>query len=572
MVWTRLRTLEAAVVMLALGLRGAAASSIAQTGHARHPLVDAHTYWAQASSLAAGGNPFKEGFYQPPGYPLFLSWLQQLGATDLWGPRLFQMGLGVLTTLCLIAVGRRIGGEGRRWVGAAAGALYTLYPSVLLFELDMLTPSVTSFVMVLLLALVTPHASVWRFGVAGGLAGLVSAVHPSFLIVGVAIWAAGYLHATERRGPMWAASVGLVLGLMPITQANIDRFEHAQFTSNNSGINFYMGNNPDWKRTAFLRPGLRFRQMALEAEPHHRDGFERNDYWMARTLSDIAAAPHTWLGTVGTKALWSFNDTEIPRNEDYRCRTRAGPMSWLDWRLVRYGVVFPFAMLGAICLWRRRSDGRFAVLAWMALHLPVILFIVADRYRLATWPMMCLLAPVGVGAVRDVLANRGRLLWVWLVACLLPWLPLDERTEMDPAWCAHVEGNLAFMDDELERAERLYGEAVRLDPDDWSARVWLAQTLAKRGEVTQAITHLQVVLDGFPDSFPTLRTAAHLQVRQGDPGAGAELMLRAYAVPGERTSTGIKAIKMLQRSGQQERAREILRQDPKLAKRWAQKP
>jgi tetratricopeptide (TPR) repeat protein len=358
---------------------------------------------------------------------------------------------------------------------------------------------------------------------------------------------------------------------MPITQANIDQFNHAQFTSNNAGINFYMGNNPDWKQTAFLRPGLRFRQMALEAEPHKRDGFERNDYWMSRAMSDIAAAPHLWLLTMGTKAVWSVNDTEIPRNEDYRCRTRSGPMEWLGWRVVRYGLVFPFALLGAVVIWRRRSAGMFATLAWVAVHLPVVLFIVADRYRLATWPMMCLLAPFGVGALRASFSSGFWRAVVVVVAIAVPWIPIDSKTDVDLAWCAHVEGNLAFMDGDMAQAEQLYSEAVSLDPDDWSAHTWLAQTLAKRGEFAKAITHLSVVLDGFPDSFPTLRTAAFLHERSGDPATGAELMLRAYAVPGERTSTGIKALRMLKRSGQEGRVQQLLRDDPKLAERWKRK-
>jgi tetratricopeptide (TPR) repeat protein len=557
------------VVALAIALRAAAASSIAQTGHARHPLVDAHTYWSQASALASGGNPFPDGFYQPPGYPLLLSWIQGMGAIDLWGPRLFQLSLGVMTTVCLIAVGRRLGGESQRWVGAAAGALYALYPSTLLFELDLLTPAITSFIMVVLLLLITQTASTWRFGVAGVLAGLSSAVHPSFLIVAGAVCAVGWMHSHSRSSATWATLVGLAIGLMPMTQANIDQFQRARFTSNNAGINFYMGNNPAWKDTAFLRPGLRFRQMALEAEPHKRDGFARNEYWMSRALSDIAAAPHLWLATIGTKALWSVNDTEIPRNEDYRCRTRTGPMAWLGWRLVRYGVVFPFAILGAMLVWRRRSGGQFTVLAWAALHLPVVVFIVADRYRLATWPMMCLLAPFGVGAIRQMLAlGKWRVLIV-LITFVLPWLPLDERTEVDLAWCAHVDANLAYMDGDMGQAETLYTEAVSLDPGDWSAHSWLSQTLAKRGELSEAIAHLQVVLDGFPDSFPTLRTAAYLHDRNGDPAVAAELMLRAYAVPGERTGTGLKALRMLRRSGQNDRVRELLRRDPKLAERWA---
>jgi len=565
----RIRIAEGLVLGLAVVLRVLAAWSVNQTGHARHPLVDAHTYWSQATTLANGGNPFPDGFYQPPGYPLVLSWLQQVGASDLWGPRLLQLGLGLLTTACLMYVGRRLGGSERPWFGAVAGFLYTVYPTTLLFELDLLTPAITSFITVTLLLLVRPQGSFWRFGLAACLAGLASGLHPSFLIVSFAIGVVACLRATKPLPAVTCSVVGLLVGLIPMTQANIDLFQQTQFTSNNAGINFYMGNNPDWKRTAFLRPGLQFRQMALEAEPHKRDGFERNDYWMSRAWSEIAAEPHQWLVALTTKAVWSVSDTEIPRNEDYRCRTRSGPMGWLDFSLVRYGLVFPLALLGALVAWRRRPEARFAVLAWVALHLPVVLFIVADRYRMATWPMMCVLAPFGLDAVRNVRTwGRNRIILLG-VAVILPWLPLDEKTAEDPAWCAHIEGNLAYMDGDMNAAEAAYMDAVRLDPSDWSAQNWLAQTLAKRGEVPQALEHLEVILAGFPDSFPTLRTAAGLKARSGDYAGGAELMLRAYAVPGERTNTGIQALRLLYRSGQKERARELLEQDKKLAKKWA---
>jgi 4-amino-4-deoxy-L-arabinose transferase-like glycosyltransferase len=519
--------------------------------------------------LSAGKDPFVSGFYQPPGYPLFLSALQSVFGTSMWAPRALQLALGCLTTWLLIRLGRQLGGKERPFAGVAAGLMFALYPSVLMFELDLLTPALTIAVLVLILWCCRADSGWFRVGLAAALAGLASAVHPSFMVLGVVVvvWAAWTF---RPRGPaVMAALLGLGLGLAPLAGENLERFDTVQVTSMNAGINFYMGNGRDWKRTSFLRPGLQFRQMALEAEPARRDGFERNAYWKSRAFSDIAAAPHRWLLALGTKAVWSVSDTEIPRNEDMRCRTRKGPLAWLGFRLVRYGLVFPLAFLGALVVWRRRPEGYFVVLAWMALHLPVVLFIVADRYRVVTWPMMCLLAPLGVGEARRWFsvgwARRVGLLG--LVA--LPWLPLDSATDMDPAWCAHIDGNLAFMDGDTGAAEALYVEAVRLDPGDWSARRWLAASLAKRGAYREAIVHTQQILDGFPDSFPTLKTMASYQERTGDIAAAADFMLRAYAVPGRRTSTGMSALRLLERSGQRERMAELLAQDDVLAARWA---
>ena len=125
------------------------------------------------------------------------------------------------------------------------------------------------------------------------------------------------------------------------------------------------------------------------------------------------------------------------------------------------------------------------------------------------------------------------------------------------------------MDGDMEGAEGHYKRAVTLDPADWSAHMWLASALAKRGDIEQASTHLGVILEDFPDSFPTLRMAAKLKAQMGDYAEAADLMVRAYEVPGNRTNTGVRAIRYLLRSGQKARARQMLSMDVELAKRWA---
>jgi 4-amino-4-deoxy-L-arabinose transferase-like glycosyltransferase len=546
--------------------------SLSKTGHGRHTLVDASTYWSQAGQLSAGKNPFKDGFYQPPGYPILLSWLQSAFGENLWAPRCVQLALGVLTVWALIRLGRRLGGQKVPYAGGLAGLLYALYGPPLMFELDLLTPAVTAAVTVAMLWLMRGGGKPLGIAVAAAVAGLASAVHPTFLVLGLVLVVFPLLGAPRKVTAVLPGLLGLVIGLMPMTQANIDRFEQVRFTSTNAGINFYLGNSSDWKRTSFIRPGLGFRKLALEAEPHRRDGFERNSYWRSRAFSDIAAAPHRWLLAMGTKAVWSVNNTEIPRNEDHRCRTVSGPLAWMGWMPVRYGLVFPLAFLGAVGLWRRQREDRFVVVAWAALHLPVVLFIVAARYRIATWPMMCLLAPLGLSQVRawaGAAGLKGR--WPWLGVLVLPFLPIDSKTEMDPAWCAHVEANLSFMDGDFEAAETRYQRAVDLDPNDWSARHWLAVTMMKRRGMGEAVEQVDAILEGFPDSFPMLKLRASLAERMGDPALAAEFMLSAYRVGGDRSRTGMQVLRLWEASAQDDRIGALLATDEKLARRWAQR-
>jgi len=563
--WLERLALSAAVVTRVCG-----GWALSETGHSRHALVDAATYWSQAGQLVAGKDPFRDGFYQPPGYPVLLSWIQSLFGESLWAPRCLQMVLGVLTVWALIRLGRRLGGQHVPYAGGLAGVLYALYSTPLMFELDLLTPAVTAAVTVAMLWLMRGGGKPLGIALAAALAGLASAVHPTFLVLGLVLAVFPMMGAERKVAALLPGFLGLAIGLMPMTQANIDRFEQFRVTSNNSGINFYLGNSADWKRTTFVRPGLGFRKLALEAEPHRRDGFERNAYWRSRAFSDIAAAPHRWLLAMGTKAVWSVNNTEIPRNEDHRCRTLSGPLAWMGWLPVRYGFVFPLAFLGALGLWRRQRADRFVVVAWAALHLPVVLFIVADRYRVATWPMMCLLAPLGLSQAKAWVASgglRGR--WPWLAVLVLPFLPIDSKTEMDPAWCAHVEANLSFMDGDTVTAEAQYMRAVELDPNDWSARHWLAVTMMKRRAFGEAVEHVDAILEGFPDSFPMLKLRSSLAERMGEPAVAAEFMLQAYRVPGDRTRTGMQVLRLWKASGQEGRIQALLAADETLAAQWA---
>lgn len=610
-----LLTIEAAVLLVAIGVRVAGLQAYEQTLFADHPMVDAYTYWEQAEGISRlvqdngasllrywtrpssldGRDPFAEGFYQPPGYPVFLYLLGKLGSgPDLALTRAVQAAMGVATTGLLVLLGRRAGSPlGAPWAGAVAGLLFSLYPTTLLFEQDILTPALTGFLFT---------ASLWllwderprsdeapagplpaRTALAGLLQGLAVVVHPTYLLAsGVsAAWlfrqgwlAPPRIPAGRRLASTLALLLGLGLALSPTAWRNAAIHHQPALVSHNSGVNFYLGNNPGWRDTMFLRPGLPFRKLVLEAEPHERQVHERNDYWWERTQAEIREKPIVWGATVMTKALWSFNDLELPRNEDYRCRTDDGPLAWVGRLPVHYGWVLPLALLGAVGLVRRGGPGGLVPGAWLALHLPLVVFIVSDRYRLATWPLVCIAAAVGVVAVVDQLRRRALPHWSWallLVPLAVAHAPLDRRTDYDEAWCLHVDGNLALMAGDNARAAELYRQALELDPEDWGARDFLARTLYEEGKVDAAAELMEPLVEWFPDHYPTLYFMGRLEEKRGRTNAAADYLGRAYRVPGDRTSTGVRYVRMLVEAGRVDEARavvaadETLRGHPKLA-------
>ena len=576
---------ELAAPVLALLVRGAALFAFAGTPAARHPMVDAFTFWEQAQALARGEDAFPEGYYQPPAYPWLLSRLIALGG----GPSLdvvrgVQLALGVFTAWALARAGRRLL-PGAPALGAAAGLLYALAPAAVLFEQELLSPAWTNACLGgLLLLSVRPDgalglgagpAALARAGGAGLCVGLATALHPTHLLLGAVVGGALLLGARAQaalRPACVVFALGLAAPVAPTAWENFRSDSRLVLVSHNAGVNFWIGNNPDWVETSFLRPGLPFRKLALEAQPDERALPERNAWWSARTWEAIRADVPGWLRRLGAKALWSVSDTEIPRNEDFRCRTRPGEaLGFLRLSPVRYGLLFPLVLAGAFA-WLRAPGRRALVGGWLALHAPLVLFIVADRYRLSTLPAAVLLAVAGGAALRGAWAGRaggwravgptGIALGLGLV---LPWWPLHYRTEMDPADCAYDAANLAFMDEDFPRAEALYREVVEAHPRDMGAHGWLAQLAARRKDWPAAIAHAEVVVDQFPDHFPTLKELGRAREAAGDKAGATDAYLRAYRVPGDRTATGLIVVRLLWEQGRTAELKALLDADPKLA-------
>ena len=175
------------VMVAAAALRLVALSDFEETLFARWPQVDAYTYWDQAQQMFKGKDPFKGGYYQPPGYPWLLAiFFRALGGASLHAVRVFNQLFGFFSNLAILWLGTRLGRAlGRPWVGPLAAALFLLYPTTLLFELDILTPAVTT---ALFLAAITwswsPGLPSPRRALVSGLwLGLVAMIHPTYLLV-----------------------------------------------------------------------------------------------------------------------------------------------------------------------------------------------------------------------------------------------------------------------------------------------------------------------------------------------------------------------------------------------------
>jgi 4-amino-4-deoxy-L-arabinose transferase-like glycosyltransferase len=172
---------------------------------------DTGSYRRLAESILAGWNSYDGS--RTPGYPLFLA----LVGTD---ERVYavQLALGFLTTLLLFYITWRI--SGRAWLAGLAALAHSLNPQQFFFEANLLTETLTTFLIMLSMALLTgvmysKKPALWKTGglavVIGMVAGGAALTRPLFIFLPfwMAFFVLVFWNANNRIRWSFALLVGL---------------------------------------------------------------------------------------------------------------------------------------------------------------------------------------------------------------------------------------------------------------------------------------------------------------------------------------------------------------------------
>lgn len=445
-----------------------------------HLFVDARIYHEIARILAEGSQAMSGPHWQPPFYPRFLSWIY-----GLWGPtpeaaRWVQIVLGSFTAVLVWILAARVVSTRVGWV---AWAILALAGPCVYFDLQLLPASLATFLLVaVLLGLLVglPRDSSFDgrtalvagcAGVGGGLGALTVGNLLLLLPWGVA-WIVlgrprtslptrGTVRRLEgfRRAPgahlrsaRHALALGAVFGAAFLAPLITNTIENHRVSgelipiSYNGGINFWIGNNPDYAATVAIRPGREWQ--ALTAEPLRAGvtGFRaQSDYFVRKSLDWAGSSPGAALSLVFHKLRLFLRGDEIPRNQEiYPFRASShllATLLWIQGLAFPTGLVLPLAGAGAVLAvagsWSgpggsvgpgrripRAGSGRSgptsadsrpdrAALSWLACFvvlyaLSVVAFFATARYRVPLYPALAIFAAVGVERIlRARLAGRG---------------------------------------------------------------------------------------------------------------------------------------------------------------------
>ncbi|MBI2506338.1 MAG: tetratricopeptide repeat protein [Candidatus Latescibacteria bacterium] len=490
----------------ALALRLLYLSEIQHSPFYDAPVVDAKVFLEQARQIAAGqfwGRP--EPFWQPPLYTYFLAgicWL--FPASYFTAIRLAQMLLGSGSCLLTYLVARRVLPPGP---ARLAGILAAAYSMFFYYEGELLAVPLEVFLDLLLLhrlqeALQSGRGRDWA--AAGALAGLAALARPNILLfVGALLlwwgWCARRADPAAWHRPLarrWAQFLlPLLLVVLPVSLRNYLVGGEWTFISTNGGVNFYLGNNPDYDRTVAIHPGRQWEDLVMEPV---RAGLtragEKSAYFYGKAFDYILAQPLDWLGLLLKKTYLFWSGPELKRNQDiYYARRHSLLLSTLLWdRLIAFpfGLLGPLGLLGLAWSWRRPEFALLClyVLAYTA---SVVLFFVAARYRMPVLPVLLIFAAAALAELWAVLQHPT---WPRLARGALPLLALlvllNLRPASDPERDAQLYcdlGEIHLRNGRYEQAVQHSLRALEIEPDYDYARHNLATAYLYQERYAEAI-------------------------------------------------------------------------------------
>jgi len=232
--------------------------------------------------------------------------------------------------------------------------------------------------------------------------------------------------------------------------------------SAHSGINFWIGNNPEANGYPRIPPGLRAGQAAMledsitqaeTAAGHSLKHWEVSAYWSSKAKSFIRNNLGDWLKLVARKLrnFWSafpYDDLSIITSLREQNVIPPG---------LSFGVVAAFAIPGIVFAWRLAPRSRWIIGSFFLSMLAILAVFITERYRLVAAPGLLIFAAFGLSILwQRVSARNLRAVAVYIVVLVASTI-LVAWPQRDPSlWAldAYNSGWQALESNNLPLAEK----------------------------------------------------------------------------------------------------------------------
>ena len=535
-----------------------------------------HFYDDWAQKVVGGQFTDHHAFYGLPGYAYLLAGLYKLCGYGPYVPELLQALLDAGTALLLykisVALAPQPNGRRGQIAGLMAAAAWAFCVPAQTYAAVLMPTAWFIFVFWFILWRIIKSQSApdwWEALLLGLLVGLTAtAIATILFLIPLLVWAIGFKPAIPARSHFRIVGCALVLlgiaiGTSPCWLHNYFIARDRVFLSAHSGINFWIGNNPDANGYPRFPPGLRAGQAAMLQDSidvaesvagHPLKRGEVSQYWSAKARDYIADHPLAWLRLLGLKLrnFWSafqYDDLSIITNMREQGVTFPG---------IYFGLLAALALPAMILTWNTARLGRWitgAIFLQMLALLPVF---TTERYRLPIVPGLAVFAAFGLvtlfsnlaaGNVRPVL-SYAMLLMVSTLFVSWPQrgLSLWALDAYNSGWQALESGNLSLAERKLELA-RAYV------PDNAETNFALGNLKLAQNDTSAASSLYLTTLRLDPRHRGAINNLGVLALENGQPEVAEQRFREALAIDGRNPKTHFLLAKTLIAKGQNGNAR-----------------
>ncbi len=496
----------------------------------------------EAAMTIANGQIWPDGaFGYMPLYPWLLGVVYAVFGPSLTAAAALGAFADCVTVACLVILARRWGAY--PLVALAAATLYAMYPLAIAYA-GVTMPNSVNVMLVTMLVLILDRArlSHWQDALCVGLLGGMAALGFAGTLTLMAVYW-GWQIGKGWRCQMipWRGIALSVLSfsclLLPVAVHNTRAEGEFVLLTTHGGFNFYMGNHEratgypvrveNFRMTArlMLEDAHAFAEQSVGRELSQA---ESSAWWAQRGRWFWRNQPGQALALTARKLALFWNQLDV---DDLRILEQLRITDGLFRSRLWPGFVW-FGLLGGMGLLfaPKAYAGRLALLTgWLS----VAAFFITARYRLTFVPLMVALGAAGVTEwIRTTWPQRQRRLWlvpllavVFLPVQLPDLRPVDYHNVSvqllameDPARALAVaEAGLALAPDNADLhharghaqaelgdfllAAAAFGRAAELRPEHPTAQFNQALSLARQGEICQAVAALEHRLRLRPDDL-----------------------------------------------------------------------
>ncbi|MEK6644017.1 MAG: glycosyltransferase family 39 protein [Planctomycetota bacterium] len=494
--WSAGRALTA-IVIVAFGLRLGHFFAIQSEDFLRRPVVTPDSAYNHTWALQGTGQTWPAGataYYVPPLYMEGLRAFFFIAGDAPNAAKVFQILMGSLTPILVYWIGRQFFGNRE---GVFAAALCAVYPLLIFYESTLTKESVLVFLVAAALAVTisaikaTRQRTVWWLGC--GIAwGCLSLVRPNVLpfmpcLAVIVLIQKGQPSLGKRFVYGLALTLGCVMTIAPVTIRNYIVADDFVLVNGNGGFSFYAGNRVGGDAYYTGVPGISdsimgeaadTKRIAEKALLRPLKMSEVSSYYMGLGWEEIRRSPVDLCRRVWQKLIFALNSLEVPNAEHYYFVRQYS--SVLRMPLPGFGVLLPWAMLGAFLSRRRGAEvWAFNLFALMSLA-SLLFFYVSDRYRLPLVPFVLVYGAAGLVWAWDSMQSRlgRRMVVVGVTAAgyVVTMWPVAEELRADLTLPRYGAARFVLMQGDPRRALGMFEQMRKERGGD---RVEVIEGLAK---------------------------------------------------------------------------------------------